>query len=180
MKLSRLSVPVLAFAVLASAPLGAQEVAVPVRPAEPVAPAPRPAFAYSFGSAPAADSGAACSVQATAAKGSPEKAQQLKFVLDRKGTPGPGGFTFQYFTLSTGRSKSLAQVQAMFGDAFARAASAPAGVELAKLGDIRFGGEVRVVSLGGGGVELAYNPAMNSGNPRLTPGETAAFAQILR
>ena len=98
----------------------------------------------------------------------------------RGGAPGPGGLTFQYFSLSTGRSKSLAQVQALFADAFGRAAAAPAGAELAKLGDIRFGGEVRVVSLGGGGVELAYNPAMSSGNPRLTPGEAAAFAQILR
>ncbi len=179
MNLPRLLVFPLALAALASA-LPAQEAAVPVRPAEPVAPTPRPAFTYSFGSMPAADSGASCSVQATGAKGSAEKGHQLKFVLDRKGTPGANGFTFQYFTLSTGRSKSVAQVQALFADAFARAASAPAGAELAKLGDIRFGGEVRAVSLGGGGVELAYNPAMNSGNPRLTPGEAAAFAQILR
>ena len=163
------------FLAASGAALFAQET-VPVMPAQPV----RPAFAYSFGSAAAADSGASCSVSATAAKGAADKGQQLKFIIDRKGAAEAGGYAWQYFLVSTGRSKSLAQVQALFADAFRRAPGAPAGTELAKLGDIRFGGEVRLMSLGGGGVEVAYNPAMSSGNPRLSAGEVGAFAQILR
>lgn len=147
----------------------------------PVAIAPAvvpPAFAYKFGTMPTGADGQSCSIIATAPKGSAEKSQQIKFVLDST-RPNATGHAWQYFVVSTGRSKTLAQVQALFADAFSRAPAAPAGAELCLLGDIKYGGEVRVISRGAGGVELMYNPPMTIGNPILSPGETASFARLL-
>ena len=149
----------------------------PLAPVAPVAPVAA-AFTYNFGTLPTGADGQSCSVLATAPKGSAEKGQQIKFVLD-SARANPSGRAWQYFVISTGRSKSLAQVQGMFADAFARAASAPGGAELCLLGDIKYGGEVHVVSRGGGAVELVYNPSMTIGNPVLSPGETTAFAKLL-
>ena len=151
--------------------------APPSAPIAPVAPMP-PAFIHNFGTLPTGAEGQSCSVLATAPKGSAEKGQQIKFVLD-SARGAASGRAWQYFVVSTGRSKSLAQVQAMFADAFARAPSAPAGAELCLLGDIKYGGEVHVVSRGGGAVELVYNPSMTIGNPVLSPGQTTAFAKLL-
>jgi hypothetical protein len=50
---------------------------------------------------------------------------------------------------------------------------------LLKVGDIKYGGEVHIVARGGGAVDFAYKPALEGGNPALSPGETAAFAQLL-
>ncbi len=47
------------------------------------------------------------------------------------------------------------------------------------MNDIKYGGEVRLISRGGGAVELVYNPPMTIGNPVLSPGEVTAFAKIL-
>jgi hypothetical protein len=149
--------------------------------APPIAPvmAPAPAFAYPLGTMPLGTIGGSCSVQATAPRASAAKSQQIKFVVDYT-APKPGASNFRYYVVSTGKSKTLAQVQAMFADGFARAASAPAGTELCKLGDITLGGEVRLVARGNGETELIYNPALSTGNPVFSPAESAAFAQILR
>ncbi len=160
-----------------SATIFAQETKVAAQPTPPAAPA-RPNFTHSFGSAPASDSGATCAISATAPKGSAEKGQMMKFVVDRKNT-GPNGVGWLTFVVATGKSKSLVQVQSLLKSAFARAADSPAGAELAKLGDITLGRELRVVAQGGGGVEMAYNPPLRTGNPVLTAGETAAFAKLL-
>lgn len=101
----------------------------------------------------------------------------MKFIVEDQRAGGPN---FRYYVVSTGRSKSLGQVQAMFADGFARAASAPAGVELCKLGDIAYGGEVRLIARGNGESALMYNPPLSIGNPVFSSAETAAFAQILR
>ena len=102
----------------------------------------------------------------------------LKFVIDRK-TTGPDGVGWLTFVVSTGKSKTLAQVQSLLGSAFGRAAGSPAGTELAKLGDIALGRQLRVVAKGNGGVDMAYNPPLRTGNPVLTAGETTAFATLL-
>src|SRR5882757_7566247 len=162
------------FALVLVATTSGQMPAVTPSPVAPV----RANFAFSFGSAPAGDSGATCSLSATVPKGSAEKGQLLKFVVDRKNA-GPNGVGWQTFLVATGKSKSLLQVQSIFRDAFVRAAVSPPGADLAKLGDVTLGGEVRVVAHGGGSVEMAYNPALKSGNPVLTAGETAAFAKLL-
>ena len=141
--------------------------------------APAPTFAYPLGTVPLVNGEGSCSVQATAPRGSVAKGQQMKFVVDYK-YPGSGVPNFRYYMVSTGTSKSLAQVQAMFADAFARAAAAPPGVELCRLGDIAYGGEVRLVARGGGETALMYNPPLSNGNPIFSPAESIAFAQILR
>lgn len=149
----------------------------PVAPLAALAPVP-PSFTYVFGTLPTGAEGQSCSVLATAPKGSAEKGQQLKFVLDSARTHAAGK-AWQYFVVSTGRSKTLAQVQAMFADAFSRAPATPVGAELCLLGDIQYGGEVHLISRGGGAVELRYNPPMTIGNPVVSPGEAAAFAKLL-
>jgi len=141
--------------------------------------APAPMFAYPLGTAPLGGADGTCSVKATAPRASAAKDQQLKFIVDYQTIPDRGA-DFRYYTVSTGKSKSLAQVQAMFADGFARAFAAPPGAELCKLGDIAHGGEVRLVARGGGETELAYNPPLSTGNPVFTAAESAAFARILR
>ena len=68
----------------------------------------------------------------------------------------------------------------MFADGFARAALAPPGAELCKLGDIAYGGEVRLVARGNGATALIYTPPLSTGNPVFSAAESVAFAQILR
>ena len=159
---------------LLAASLSAQAPAV-----MPVAPAVAPAFAFPLGTVPFGTTGGSCSVQATAPRGSAAKSQMLKFVVDYSASK-TNAANFRYYVISTGKSKSLAQVQAMFADGFARGATAPAGTELSKLGDITLGGEVRLVARGNGETEMIYNPSLSTGNPIFSAAESAAFAQILR
>ena len=136
----------------------------------------RPSFSHSLGSASAQDSGARCSIGTSAPSGSPLKSQQINFVIERSDL---SSWTTIEFPVATGASKSLGELQALLGDALSRAATAPAGAVLAKVGDIKYGGEVRLVARGGGAVDFAYQPALEHGNPRLSTGETAAFARLL-
>jgi len=135
-----------------------------------------PKFSHSLGSARAQDSGANCSIGASAPAGSPLKSQQLRFVVERGDL---SSWTTHEFQVATGASKSQAELQALLGGALRRGLTARAGTELAKVGDIQFGGEVRVVARGGGAVDFAYQPALEHGNPSLSAGETAAFARLL-
>ncbi|MBS0656718.1 MAG: hypothetical protein JSR82_00560 [Verrucomicrobia bacterium] len=136
----------------------------------------RAPFAYTLGNAKSSDGTVSYSVSATAPSKSAEKGQQLKFVISR--TTGRGT-DWNYFMLGTGKSKSLAQVQSMLAAALAKFPAAPAGTELCKIGDIKYGGELKLVSRGANELEFAYDPPMNSGNPRLSAADAAAFAQIL-
>lgn len=135
-----------------------------------------PGFSHSLGSATAQDSGAKCSIGLTAPAGSPLKSQQINFVVERGDL---SSWTTHEFPVATGASKSLADLQALLGGALRRGLTAPAGSRLTKVGDIKYGGEVSLVARGGGAVDFVYQPALEHGNPRLSPGETAAFAQLL-
>lgn len=115
-----------------------------------------------------------CSIGMSAPAGSPLKNQKINFVLARDDM----GST-QEFPVSTGASKSLGELQALLGGALRRGLTAGAGTELVKVGDIKYGGEVRLVAAGGGAVDFVYQPVVEGGNPRLSAGETAAFAQLL-
>lgn len=128
-----------------------------------------------FGSVGVKDSGSECSLSASAPSRSPLTRQQLQFFI---ASPSFGGWTTHRFLVQTGSSKSLAAVQSLLAEALKQSSTATAGTELAKIGDIKFGGELRVVAMGGG-VTFAYNPALPSGNPDLTAGEAAAFAELL-
>lgn len=135
-----------------------------------------PKFSHSLGSAKAQDSGARCSVVATAPGGSPLKSQQIRFVVERGDF---SSWSTHEFQVATGASKSQAELQALLGDALRRGLTAAAGAVLVKVGNIQYGGEVRLVARGGGAVDFAYQPALEHGNPSLSSGETAAFAQVL-
>lgn len=133
-------------------------------------------FSHSLGSAKAQDSGARCSIGLSAPSGSPLKSQQINFMVERGDL---SSWTTHEFPVATGASKSLAELQSLLGGALRRGLTAPAGSRLAKVGDIQFGGEVSLIARGGGAVDFIYQPALEGGNPRLSPGETAAFAQLL-
>lgn len=136
----------------------------------------RAPFAYAIGNAKSADGMVTYGVSATAPSKSAEKGQQLKFVVTRMTGRGTD---WNYFMLSTGKSKSMAQVQAMIAAALAKLPTAAPGTELCKLGDIKYGGELKLVVRGPNELEFAYDPAMNNGNPRLNAADAAAFARIL-
>ena len=115
-----------------------------------------------------------CSIQTSAPAGSPLKNQTINFVLERSDM-GSG----HEFPVATGASKSLGELQALLGGALRSGLTAGAGTELVKVGDIKYGGEVRLVARGGGAVDFVYQPVIEGGNPQLSPGEAAAFAQLL-
>ena len=135
-----------------------------------------PAYSNSLGSAKAQDSGATCSIVASAPTGSPLKSQQIRFVVERGDF---SSWSTHEFEVATGAWKSQAELQALLGDALRRGLTARAGSELVKVGDINHGGEVRLVARGGGAVDFAYQPALEHGNPRLSVGEAAAFTRLL-
>ena len=135
-----------------------------------------PSFAHSLGSATAKDSGGRCSIGLSAPSGSALKSQKINFVLEHSDSL---SWTTREFPVATGSSKTLGELQAQLGGALQRGLTAGAGTELTKVGNIAAGGEVRLVARGGGSVLFDYKPALDGGNPVLTPGETAAFAQLL-
>lgn len=120
--------------------------------------------------------GSLCFVSASAPAGSSATRQRLQFEVERGDF---GSWSTHRFMVSTGASRSLAETQELLGKGLRRAATAPAGTELAKLGDVKFGGEMRLIALGGGRVEFAYNPPLEDGNPKLSAGEAEAFAKLL-
>lgn len=135
------------------------------------------AFSHSLGSGTAKDSGGTCSIGLSAPSGSPLKNQKLNFVVNRSTL---GNWSTQEFPVATGSSMTLAELQTRLGSALHRGLTAPAGSELTKVGDIKYGGEVRLVARGGGQVDFLYQPALDEGpNPRLSAGETAIFARLL-
>lgn len=136
----------------------------------------RGSLPHKIGSATAGDTGAVCSVSATAPSGSATNRQQLQFYVERDDF---GGWSTHRFLVATGGSRTLADVQKSLGGALREGATAAPGAELAKIGDIKLGGELRILAKGAGKVEFAYNPALPSGNPVLSSGEAAAFAEAL-
>lgn len=132
---------------------------------------------YSFGKEKTADGGSICEVAASAPAHSLLKKQQLMLYVDRislAGTSSSG------FFMATGATKSLNDVQTELANGLKRAATAAPGTELFKVGNVKYGGELRVVALGHGRVRFAYNPVpAGSSNPDLNAEEVATFAKIL-
>ena len=132
------------------------------------------AFAYAIGSKSAGANN--YSISATAPRGAKLNSQTIRFAMKKADF---GGQTWSFFLISTGKSKTQAQLEQLLGDAFRKFPSAAPGTELGKIGDIKYGGEVRVVAEGRNAMVFAYNPPMNPANPRLTASDAAAFAEIL-
>ncbi len=138
----------------------------------------RTPFAFSFGSAKSADGFDMYSVSGTAPSMSAEKGHQLKFATTR--SSGGGRESWSYFLVGTGKSKSVAQIQTMLAEALRKFPGSAPGAELCKIGDIKYGGELKLVVRSARELEFAFDPAIRSGNPKLSPADAAAFASILR
>lgn len=131
---------------------------------------------HSLGERPTEDGQSECSLSASAPPMSPLKRQQLQFAVRRSG---PGGWFLVRLLVQTGASKSQAEIQSLLATALRKAESAARGDELAKIGNIRFGGELRLLADGAGGTTFAYNPGLPEGNPTLSAEESAVFADLL-
>lgn len=131
-------------------------------------------FAYALGSKTAGANN--YSISATAPRGSKLNSQTIRFALKKaEGRSQTWGF----FLISTGKSKSQAQIEQLLAQALRKFPGSAPGTVLAKIGDIKYGGEVRVVAEGPNVLVFAYDPPLNPANPRLTADDAAAFAEIL-
>ncbi len=131
-------------------------------------------FAYALGSKTVGANN--YSVSATAPRGSKLNSQTIRFALKKSDS---GSQTWGFFLISTGKSKTQAQIEQLLSQAFHKFPGAAPGTELAKIGDIKYGGEVRVMAEGPNALVFAYNPPLNPANPRLHAADVAAFAEIL-
>lgn len=131
-------------------------------------------FAYALGSKTVGASH--YSISATAPRGSKLNSQTIRFALKKSDS---GSQTWGFFLIGTGKSKTQAQMEQLLSQAFRKFPGATPGTELAKIGDIKYGGEVRVVAQGPDALVFAYNPPMAEANPRLHAADAAAFAEIL-
>ena len=145
----------------------------PAAPATAVAPE---TFDYDLGTQNV--NGATYTVKATQPPDSKLKSQRVRFTSITKTADGS---TTKYFTINTGKYKTVAQLDAYLHDAFARfLAGATANTEVGKVGDLKYGGEIRFV------VEspdvLRYD-TITAGEPdaslTLPRAEVAAYAVIL-
>jgi hypothetical protein len=85
----------------------------------------------------------------------------------------------QRLLVQSGASKSQADLQSLLAAALRKSGAAARGDELAKIGDVRFGGELRLLADGAGGTTFAYSPGLPDGNPTLSAQETILFAELL-
>ena len=131
-------------------------------------------FAYALGSKTVA--GQNYSISATAPRGSKLNSQTIRFAMNKSDF---GSQTREFFVISTGKSRTQAQIEQLLSQAFRKFPGAAPGTELAKIGDIKYGGEVRVNAEGPNALVFAYNPPQNAANPRLHAADVAAFAEIL-
>ena len=132
------------------------------------------AFAYALGSK--TDGANHYSVSATAPRGAKQNSQTIRFALKKSDS---GSRTSGFFLISTGKSRTQAQIEQLLAQAFRKFPGSAPGTELAKIGDIKYGGEVRVMAEGPNALVFAYNPPLNPANPRLSAADAAAFAEIL-
>ena len=132
------------------------------------------AFAYALGSKTVGANH--YSISATAPRGSKLNSQTIRFALKKSDT---GSQTWGFFLISTGKSKTQLQIEQLLAQAFRKFPGSAPGTELAKIGDIKYGGEVRVMAEGPNALVFAYNPPLNPANPRLNAADAAAFAEIL-
>lgn len=115
-------------------------------------------------------------VFSTAPAGSTEKGQKLQLLLR---TAGPGGSETSFVVVNTGKTRTLAQLGQTLAGALRRfAAGVAGGQEMAKIGDLRFGGELRLLTESPDSLLFQYIPP--TARPvRLNRTDAAAFAAIL-
>ena len=141
----RATVALGAVALLSITPLQAQQAAPNPPTATEAEAAPKPAESFAFEIGHAANTGAVYSVYATQPATSKLTGQRVRLKIVTT-----SGFdrNTHYFTLATGKHKTVAQLNAFLVEVFQHflAATPPApGQELGKIGDVKQGGEVRFV-----------------------------------
>ena len=145
------------------------------------APAPAATAPMSFGNklGTSTAGGATYTVEATQPANSGAKSQRVRFTSV---APTGSGTTTRYFIINTGKYKRVAQLNGYLLETFRKFLSgAPANAEVGKIGDIKYGGEIRFV------VEtpsqaLRYESITEGAQPStmsLPRGEVEAYAAIL-
>jgi hypothetical protein len=135
----------------------------------------KPAFAYALGSQTSGPN--IYSISATAPRGSKLKSQIIRLAMKKADA---SGRSWIFFYIASGKSKSQAQVERLLVDALRKFRTASPGKELARIGTVKQGGELRIVAEGRNALVFAYNPPMAPANPRLTQADAAIFAEIMR
>jgi hypothetical protein len=135
----------------------------------------KPAFAYALGSETSGPN--IFSISATAPRGSKLKSQTVRFAMKKADA---SGRTWTFFYISSGKSRSQAQLERLLLDALRKFPSSAPGKELARIGAVKHGGELRLIAEGPKGLVFAYNPPMQPANPRLTIADAAIFAEMLK
>ena len=124
---------------LSPAPSQAQQTP-PLTPTETTAPVSAEVFPYELGHATRA--GSVYSISATQPLTSALKGQKLRLkIVDAVTT----GTDTRFFTLATGKYKTVAQLDVFLVDVFRRFLATPSPApnqDLGKIGDVRYGGEV--------------------------------------
>ena len=116
-------------------------------------------------------------VFATAPLNAAEKGQRIQFVTRETGG---GRSSTAYTIVNTGKSKTLGQLTETLGGAFRKfsAGGAAPGQEFGKVGDLRYGGELRLVAVDANSLRFEYNPP--TARPvTFSRADAAAFAGIL-
>ncbi len=137
--------------------------------------AAKPAFAYSLGSQTSGPN--IFSISATAPRGSKLKSQIIRFAMKKADG---SGRTWTFFYISSGKSRSQAQLEHLLLDALKKFPTSAPGKELAKIGSVRQGGELRLIAASPNSLVFEYNPPMQPSNPRLTAADAALFAEMLK
>ncbi len=132
------------FALAFAAPVRAQQVA-PTAPDAPTAVASADTFSFEIGHS--AKSGAVYTVEATQPVTSKLTGQKVRLkVVTMEGL----SRTTHDFTFATGKHKTVAQIDTLLSEVFHRFLSNPPpaapGQEIGRIGDARYGGEVRFVA----------------------------------
>ena len=123
--------------------------------------------------------GATYTVDATQPVNSALKSQRVRFTAVM---PTSTGKTTRYFIVNTGKYKTVAQLNASLRESFDKFLSgAPASAEVGKVGDIKYGGEIRFV-VEKPGDTLRYESMTTGEQPSsmmLSKAEVAAYSAIL-
>ncbi len=122
--------------------------------------------------------GASYTVKATQPPDSKLKSQRVRFTSVANTA---NGTTTHYFTINTGKYKTVGQLDAYLHDTFAKfLAGAPVNAELGKVGDAKYGGEIRFVVVSPDALRYdTVTPGEPDGSMTLPRAEVAAYAAIL-
>ena len=123
--------------------------------------------------------GATYTVEATQPANSGAKSQRVRFTAV---APTGTGTTTRYFIINTGKYKTVAQLDGYLLESFRKfLGGAPANTEVGKVGDIKYGGEVRFV-VESPSQSLRYDSLTEGAQPNsmsLPRAEVEAYAAIL-